>query len=357
MMSHKLVAFVRTSLTAFNASKTLLGAERNFANLRCLCSNDVVSDRKYFHGGYRQSFGQNKRPAVLLATSLAFLGLFESKKEEESDEAALISAIKRSILMIQKNEFKKAEQMLHLALRQAQTLQSEDGITYVYDVMANLAFKVGEYDKAQRLFRSVMQREIAKGTPQDDIKIVHMSMKMAKILELKGDSDNAETGYQWCMKILQDYVDKGTEDIEILTLWAMNLDFLAHLLLSMSRYTEAMKYMEKAYVQCVKLNGEEHEQSVVLLNDLGSISFLKGNLDDAIDYLNKAIEIGEKLPAMESLASIYVNLGNVQLKKGLLDEAKRCCAKGWRLAKKLKDQESVEEAKTCLDEVEKLFTK
>lgn len=77
--------------------------------------------------------------------------------------------------------------MLHLALRQAQTLQNEDGITYVYDVMANLAFETGEFDKAQKLFKAVMQRILSTGAPQDDIKIVHMSLKMAKILEHKGD--------------------------------------------------------------------------------------------------------------------------------------------------------------------------
>lgn len=97
------------------------------------------------------------------------------------------------------------------------------------------------------------------------------------------------------MKILQDHIDKGTEDIDIITLWAMNLDWYAHLLLALSRYTEAMLFMEKAYILCVKLNGEIHEQSVVLLNDLGSISFMKGNFDDAIEYLNKAAEIGEKI--------------------------------------------------------------
>lgn len=77
--------------------------------------------------------------------------------------------------------------MLHIALRQAQSLQNEDGITYVYDVMANLAFEVGEFEKAEKLFKSVMQRILAAGTPQDDLKIVHMSLKMAKILEFKGD--------------------------------------------------------------------------------------------------------------------------------------------------------------------------
>jgi tetratricopeptide repeat protein 19 len=77
--------------------------------------------------------------------------------------------------------------MLHLALRIAQTEQNEDGITYIYDVMANLAFEIGQYDKAQKLFKAVMQRILSKGAPQDDLRIVSMSLKLAKILEHKGD--------------------------------------------------------------------------------------------------------------------------------------------------------------------------
>lgn len=78
--------------------------------------------------------------------------------------------------------------MLHLALREAQTLQNYDAITYIYDVMANLAFDTGDYKKAERLFISVMQRLIADGTAQDDLKIIHMSLKLAKLYEQQGDA-------------------------------------------------------------------------------------------------------------------------------------------------------------------------
>ena len=60
---------------------------------------------------------------------------------------------------------------------------------------------------------------------------------------------------------------------------------------------------------------------------------------------------------MEDLSSIHVNLGNVYIKKGLLDEAKRCCTVGWKLSKSQNNMESLQEAKTCLDEVNKLLTK
>ena len=77
--------------------------------------------------------------------------------------------------------------MLHLALRQAQTIQHEKAITYIYDLMANLAFDMGDFKKAEALFVSVMQRVLSSGATQDDLRIVHMSLKMAKIFESRGD--------------------------------------------------------------------------------------------------------------------------------------------------------------------------
>ena len=77
--------------------------------------------------------------------------------------------------------------MLHIALRQAQTIQHYQAITYIYDLMANLAYDVGDFQKAETLFVTVMQRLISTGTAQDDLKIVHISLKMAKIYEKEGD--------------------------------------------------------------------------------------------------------------------------------------------------------------------------
>lgn len=98
--------------------------------------------------------------------------LFKKKDdEEETPEDKMIMAIKRSILCIQKEEYGKAEQMLHLALRMAQDLQSKDGVTYIYDVMGNLAMERGHFIKAEKLFVDVMKRLFGDGLKEDDIKV------------------------------------------------------------------------------------------------------------------------------------------------------------------------------------------
>lgn len=121
--------------------------------------------------------GQSKNfPRFLLGVPL--LQLFnpfkdpkDLKEEEDTPENQLIMTIKRSILCMQREEYNKAEQMLHIALRQAQQLNHKDGITYVYDIMANLASSVNDYAKSEKLYVEVMKRLLGDGVEQDDNRV------------------------------------------------------------------------------------------------------------------------------------------------------------------------------------------
>lgn len=110
-------------------------------------------------------------PLILPAGLLSFLSPKDPNAEDETPEGKLIMCIKRSILCIQREEYAKAEQMLHLALRMAQDLQNKDGVTFIFDVMANLAMETEQYKKAEKLFVTVMQRLLADGCAEDDIKV------------------------------------------------------------------------------------------------------------------------------------------------------------------------------------------
>ncbi|XP_012539948.1 tetratricopeptide repeat protein 19 homolog, mitochondrial [Monomorium pharaonis] len=298
-----------------------------------------------------------RRSRMLLAVPLPtlilnyFLGI---DSDEEVPE--VIMTIKRSVLLIQKGEYNKAEQMLHLALRQAQTIQHYDAITYIYDVMANLAFDTGKYRKAENLFVSVLQRLMLNGAKEDDIRVIHISLKMAKVFEHLNEPKKAEQGYKFCMENLKSHIGKDPDNKDAILLQGMTFDWYAKMLLSQARYTEAFNYFLQAYDICKKMNGEEHEQTVVLLNDLGTICCIRGEYDEAIKYLSAAAKIGENLPDMADLGSIHVNLGNVLLKKGLYDEAKKSCQRGRKIAKSRDDNDSLLEAIECLKEVKRLLS-
>ncbi|XP_022198074.2 tetratricopeptide repeat protein 19 homolog, mitochondrial isoform X2 [Nilaparvata lugens] len=338
----------------------------NIVTNRKLCSNNMYwsssrlfSSQKFDFlklGGKRstnQNFHSNLQSSLFL---LSFSGLLSFLNKEDDKESELITTIKRGILLIQKEELQAAEQMLHLALRLAQEQQNSDGLTYVYDLLANVAFERHQFSKAEQLFVNVMQRELAKGTANDDPKIVHMSLKLAKIYEETGQIDKAEQGFKFCLECLQPLVDKSSDE-DLLTLWAMSLDWYARFLQQQNRLDEALVHYKKAYAMCVKVNGEVHEESVVLLNDIGTISYLKGDKDEALAYMTKAIEVGKHLPNMEDFSSVYVNLGNIYLKKGLYEEAKKFCSEGYKNAKRHHNPEGLKEAEICLEEIKKIFKK
>ncbi|XP_063973727.1 tetratricopeptide repeat protein 19 homolog, mitochondrial [Diachasmimorpha longicaudata] len=291
-----------------------------------------------------------------IVVGFSLLGFLGFEKEEEELEPELITTIKRSILLIQNGEFKKAEQMLHVALRQAQTLQHFDGITYVYDVMANLAFQVQEVEKAKKLFISVMQRLMSTGTTEGDMKMIHISLKLAKLYEMSGEPGKAEDGYTFCLKHILDRAKETPEDEDVLLLWGMTLDWYGKMLLSQSRLNEALKCYQQAHKLCHQVHGDEHHQTVVLLNDLGTVYCLLGEYEQALGHLSDAILIGQRLPEMSDLSSIHVNMGNVYLKKNLYNEARDACHTGLELAKKNNDIECQEQANACLEEVKKLLS-
>lgn len=111
-----------------------------------------------------------KRHLIFISGGL--LSFFSKSNDEETPEDQLIMNIKRSILSMQREEFAKSEKMLHLALRMAQDLNNKDGITYIYDLMANLALQVEQFAKAKKLFVTVMQRLLQDGYKEDDNKVI-----------------------------------------------------------------------------------------------------------------------------------------------------------------------------------------
>lgn len=49
--------------------------------------------------------------------------------------------------------------------------------------MANIAFDSQQYEKARKLFIEVMNRLFHKGMKEDDLVVIHISFKLAKIFE------------------------------------------------------------------------------------------------------------------------------------------------------------------------------
>lgn len=86
---------------------------------------------------------------LIFAERLELQSLIKVYANKKIFELRFLLYLLIQMLVFQHDEFKAAEQMLHVALRLAQQTQNADGITYVYDLLANVAFAQGELDKAE----------------------------------------------------------------------------------------------------------------------------------------------------------------------------------------------------------------
>ncbi|XP_071440110.1 tetratricopeptide repeat protein 19 homolog, mitochondrial [Hetaerina americana] len=327
------------------------------------------------------NFYRPRNVSVFVSSGLlGFLGL---EKEDKEDE--LVLTIKRSILLIQKGELNKAEQMLHLALKLAQQRQDQDGITYVYDLLANLALEKGELAKAEKLFVGVMQRLMTIGVKQDDNRIIHVSLKLAQMhsesgKDKGGSSEKAEEGFRFCLERLQKKVKPGSaeeNDEDTVLLLALAEEAYARFCLSQDRLVESQKHLELAAAHLLHgidlgtRSPDGELRTALMLNDLGSLCSLNGDQEAAVRHLARAIECGERGAKMrrearsqlpkgvmgdeELVASLRINLGVVYAKMGMYELAQESCLAGWKAAKRLKQEEVLSEANSCLDEVKKLI--
>jgi len=288
-------------------------------------------------------FTPNK--VVFCLSILTWLGF---SKDDEDKESELIMTLKRAVLCTQREQYEKAEQMMHLALRIAQQQQNEQGVLYCYDLMANLAFDTYDLNKAEKLFVSVLQMLLGDGMAQDDLKVIHISLKLARIAQLKANIERADQGYKWCLEQIDKHKN-DSEDAKIL--YGVINDWYAQYWLDVGNMSKAVVHLNEAYKVCNETKGVNSEKSMLLLNDLGITSFRAEDYDNAEKYLKEAVSVGKSLDDQSHLGVVHANLGLILLQKGVIKEAEKVCKEGWKLGKKHENTESIEQSNYCLDQI------
>lgn len=179
-------------------------------------------------------------------------------------------------------------------------------------------------------------------------------MKLARISQLKAEIERADLGYQWCLE----HIEKQKNDsVDAQMLYGVIQDWYAQFLLDIGDIPKAIVHLKEAYSVCKRTKGRNSEQSMLLLNDLGTTSFRAGDIDNAQGYLKEAIEIGNNIEDKSHLGVIHANLGLILLEKGVAKEAEKYCKEAWKLGKKHENNESVDQANYCFDQIKLVLGK
>lgn len=242
--------------------------------------------------------------------------------------------------------------MLHIALKVAQEFQDKNGITYVLDQMANLAYEVGNFQKAEKLFANVMQRLLSDGVKEDDIKIIHMSGKIAQMAAVQNNLDKAFQGFEWTLSKIESNA-QFKENSEMYELWGLVKNWHAQSLMQASRFQEAKKAFLEAYEVFLKFHDEVSDEGVQLMNNLGVVYTELNDFDLAEKFLLKAVDISAHIPDFADTGVYHANLGLVYFKRGLYERARQFCSHAWKWGRRNNSDESMTQATYCLDQIKK----
>ena len=137
-------------------------------------------------------------------------------------------------------------------------------------------------------------------------------------------------------------------------LYGMSLDLLAQFYLASNRLKEAESLWVEA-VKCGRLvHGEEGDQVLVVSNSLATvISMQVGREAEAAVMMEDLVLTAQRLGSPH-LTSFLINLGLVRMKQGLLEQARERCEGARKLAMSGGDQEVVEEANNCIQQLDTL---
>ncbi|XP_022660218.1 tetratricopeptide repeat protein 19 homolog, mitochondrial-like isoform X2 [Varroa jacobsoni] len=297
-------------------------------------------------------------PPLRLGGILAFLGL-ESKDKDEED--SVVTTIKRGILAFQRKDYKKAERMLHLALKMSQERMDTQAETYCFDLLADIALAHGDLDKAEKLYVEVMRRLIISGTAKDDNAIIEISAKLANVFSKRHDDKKAEQGYQFCIdtqekklgELIKNFnnVSFTPEEKNSVALWGMCMDWYSKHLISRGKYAYARSLLSQSLEVSRKIFGESHEQTLVVKNDLALVNTMLKDYKESIRILEEIIGL-DSVEQSEDLPAFLCNLGENYIKNGDFDKAQECCERAKELAKKQNNEMAIEVAESCLGEIQ-----
>ncbi|XP_027205355.1 tetratricopeptide repeat domain 19 [Dermatophagoides pteronyssinus] len=308
----------------------------------------------------------------LITSILVLLGIEDSSSDDRPKDSPLILAIKRGILAKQRKQHHYAEMLLHTALKMAQDLSYTDAETYIFDVMADNYFEKGDYKRAIDLYLEVLTRlSKREDFTQDCEALIEISIKLSYCYGQLNQPDSAEKGFQFSIDTQLIRTDtffddrngelrsiewlNNDEQRNSLALLGMAYDYYSKHLekLSSKLLDRALIYRTKALKISIIVNGNEHQQTLILENDIADLYARMEKFNHAKRYLRNAIDKAQEMQLIDLLPILYMNLASIYCQNNRPDLAKKYCHQTMDIVSKWPKQSSNDKFEQLLTEKER----
>lgn len=291
----------------------------------------------------------------------------ETDKEKKDVMTHTDKLISRGVLLMLDLDHAKANDLFHEALKSAQKDENEEKELLILTLLATNYFESEQFDKAEQLFIALMKRLISKNTEVDSPALLELSLKLAAIYSRRPETHKkADIGF----KFVIDTLSKKLSDIlyrldqlkddqlddekkNLLALLGWGYDWYAKHLLTINNFQDAIYYLKRAYEISLHVLGPLHDQTLILLNDIGTTIAMSRSPTEGREYIQRAVD-GAIQSNSKELASFYLNLGLTTVRSQQPKEGRKYCERSLEMALKntydVNSKEIVNLSKQCLKE-------
>lgn len=242
----------------------------------------------------------------------------------------------------------------------AHDIQHHQAQHYIISELANNAYHLGDFRKAETLYKETLKNLLSDGMEQNDNSIIHVSAKLAVLYANANDDLKAREGFRFCINHLETKLKQGADDFDTMALYSLVLCWSGEFEYRRNSAVTAVDLFNKSLDVSMNINGPYHHHTLQLLNSLAASHSILNQFESAVNCMKQAIGMAQTSTmedVIKDLPYFYINLANIYLTQyglpnttsnTLLKDARDSAQEALRLAKKLGDREAMIEAEKCL---------
>lgn len=234
--------------------------------------------------------------------------------------------VQKSQEEIKSGNYKNAEETLEQA---SSTAKSDDELYKILPSQADVYQTSGKYAQAEQSWKKYLELQEKKGASKEDVARTKAQLSLP-ILEL-GRVDEASQLLEDAKKVLSDAPEAEKKG-------------LSHVLYGLSKIAvqkgdlaNAEQYLQLAIERRIKINGGEDADLIQYYLDQGAVYLLQNKLDLSQKSLNKSLQIANSKPDGASsppAADAYKDLATIAFKQGQLGKAEKLFTQSLEIKKK-----------------------
>lgn len=253
-------------------------------------------------------------------TYLAAAGTLYHNSEEdlESNLAHLMVLAK---MALEQGDTERAEEILKIGLKLSQDHKLNNGMPFIYDVLASIALASGNMEKAELTLVEGIEALTKLGFDENNHSIIDFRLRLARIYSNTGYNKLAEIGFENCLHQQEEKINNGDYSEKTGMLYVHILFWYGIHKIRNELFTDARKLVTTAYEYSGKIKGLSPRQEMVILYTLADINLELGDYEIALSSIMDAIILGKGIGSID-LPMCYLKLGKIYEKLNYPSKAK-----------------------------------